>query len=262
AGDVYAAVLDQAGGLGGDRRGEASALAAETIFEALKARYGAALHDRADDAMNDWTSGLANNRMPNDRAATDRAATDRAAIERDREKASASDVACLTGAYAKAHDRLVSRRQGEVTTAISLRAHSLARGGSAALLAVLVNSGDSGAFLLDSAGKVKERTQLQEWTRSPQVGALTHAIGLVPEGPAPESYVWEVEEGDWLLLCSDGLLDAGLGAAGVAKILKLSTSAEEAANRLCLRILRRMVFLLAKPDNLSVVLLRALAQRG
>jgi serine/threonine protein phosphatase PrpC len=101
------------------------------------------------------------------------------------------------------------------------------------------------------------RTEMHEHESPAAVGCLTHAIGLVPEGPSPDAYEWSFAKGEWLLLCSDGLLDAGLAAEDIGSVLRSTTSAEEALNALCKKVLRLMTTLQAKPDNLTVVAIRA-----
>ena len=91
-----------------------------------------------------------------------------------------------------------------------------------------------------------------------QLLPLTHAVGLVPEGAAPDAYEWTYSPGDWLILCTDGLLDSGLAAEEIGSTLVNAESAEDALNTLCKKILRMMTTLRAKPDNLSVVAIHAL----
>lgn len=148
-----------------------------------------------------------------------------------------------------AHDELISRRQGEVTTAV------VAVAGDGKL--ILLNSGDSGALHFDKNGNFKVRTEMHEHDEPFAAGCLTHAVGLTPEGAAPDAYEWTCEPGDWLLLCSDGLLDAGLDGKQIGTILVDAESAEDALNTLCKKILRMMTTLRAKPDNLTVVAIHA-----
>lgn len=148
-----------------------------------------------------------------------------------------------------AHHALVQRGEGEVTTAVVVVARPDG--------ALLVSSGDSAALRFDREGRFTEQTIKHEAPTPFGVGALTHAVGLVPEGPTPERYRWNLERGDWLLLCTDGLLDAGLDAAAVGAILKNAAGAEEAVNQLATKVLRRMALLQAKPDNLTIVALKA-----
>lgn len=166
--------------------------------------------------------------------------------------ATSSDVDAAQAIYDEvmtAHDELLARKQGEVTTAI------IAVAGDGRL--VLVNSGDSGALHFDKQGRFKVRTEMHEHDEPFAAGCLTHAVGLMPEGAAPDAYEWEYEPGDWLLLCSDGMLDAGLSAEELGGILVEAESAEDALNKLCKKILRLMTTLRAKPDNLSVVAINA-----
>lgn len=88
------------------------------------------------------------------------------------------------------------------------------------------------------------------------VGCLVHAVGLTPEGPASDSYEWPLNEGDWLVLGSDGLLDAGLDLRTIGETLAGAKSAEVGVNRVARTVLRRMTFLQGKPDNLTIVAVR------
>ena len=103
------------------------------------------------------------------------------------------------------------------------------------------------------------RTEMHEHDAPGAAGCLIHGVGLVPEGPAPDAYEWIFEPGDWLILCSDGLLDSGISAEEVGSVLAEADTAEDAVNALCKKILRMMSTLRAKPDNLSVVAIHALA---
>jgi serine/threonine protein phosphatase PrpC len=150
----------------------------------------------------------------------------------------------------RAHDDLIARQEGEVTTAIT----AVLRPGAA----ILVNSGDSGAMHFDGEGVLKAITTFHEHDAPEAVGCLTHAIGLTPELPAPDPYRWLLSQGDWLVLSSDGLLDAGIGDADLGQLLIASESAEAAVNRLCTRVLRAMTMMRAKPDNLTVLAIRVL----
>ena len=53
-----------------------------------------------------------------------------------------------------------------------------------------------------------------------------------------------------------GLLDAELSPEVIGQMLKNAKNAEDATNELCTLTLRRMSLLRAKPDNLSIVLIR------
>jgi serine/threonine protein phosphatase PrpC len=156
----------------------------------------------------------------------------------------------ITDAMIKAHEQLLHRGEGEVTTAVAAFASPGA--------IVLVNSGDSGALHFDRQGKPRAMTTMHEHDSPLAIGCLTHALGLIPESPAPDVYRWTLEQGDWILLCTDGLLDAGLSGEEIGGYLASADSAEQAVNRICTRILRLMTTMRAKPDNLTVVAVHAL----
>lgn len=203
-GHLYACVLDQAGGLGGEVRGQGSEAAARVLFSAFQ--------------------GIA------------------------REGPETDPLPALARAFQDAHQALLGRAQGEVTTAVA----AVVRPGAV----YLMNSGDSAAQHFDAAGVKKQSTELHV-LEGPQQGYLTHALGLSPEGPNPEDYVWALEPGDWLVLATDGLLDAELDAAAYARCLGPAKDAEHAVNRLASLVLRRMGTLRAKPDNLTMAVIRA-----
>lgn len=205
-GNMYAAVFDQAGGLGGRIRGAASDLAAKKVFTAFR-KIATAAPNSLDlsipliDAIND------------------------------------------------AHESLVARGEGEVTTAVTV----VAEKGRA----ILVNSGDSAAIQFDKNGAGKTHTDKHEVTSPMGIGCLTHAVGLVPEEPEPTAYEWPIETGDWLVLCSDGLLDAGLAVDELGGMLARAETAEAAVNEIATKVLKRMTLMQAKPDNLTIVAIRA-----
>ena len=161
--------------------------------------------------------------------------------------AEASPSSLLLKAFERAHNDLLDRGEGEVTTAVVVvsdqdHAH-------------LVNSGDSGAMHFDGKGQLKAMTDMQEF-EPPNEGCLQHALGLEPEGHEPGVYEWTLEPGDWVLLATDGLLDAGISEEALGRMLAGAESAEVAVNQICATALRRMGTLRAKPDNLTVVALR------
>ncbi len=217
-GNIYGAVFDQAGGLGGDVRGAASELAALSIFQAFK-KVAA-----GEYAKEQWEGGG---------------------------NAEAGGVGeGLRRAIESAHEKLVQRGEGEVTTGVSLVTQGK--------YAYLVNSGDSAAIHLDAKGNLRTLTKQHEAEGPYGAGCLTHAIGLVPELTHADGYKWALNPGDWLLLCSDGLLDAGLGAEGIGTALQEAETAEEAINYLVKRVLRAMSLMKAKPDNLTILLVKKL----
>lgn len=206
-GHVYAAVFDQAGGLGGKVRGEGSALAAKAIFTAFR-KIATAANGAVD--------------VP----------------------------ATLTAGVEDAHRALVARRQGEVTTSVALIAEPKR--------ARLVNSGDSAAMLFDKTGAGKTHTEKHEVTSVHGIGCLTHAVGLEPEGPSPDTYEWPLAEGDWIILCSDGLLDSGLPLDELGKMMRDAENAEALVNAIATKVLKRMALMQAKPDNLTIVAVNVL----
>lgn len=149
-----------------------------------------------------------------------------------------------------AHEALIARQEGEVTTAVL----AVCRKGRVHL----VTSGDSAAFHFDAQGRPLGQTVKHEVPTPYGVGALTHAVGLEPEGHHAETYTWSLAPGHWVLMASDGLLDAGLSVDDWAEVLLESGGAEAAVNALAQRVLRRMALMQAKPDNLTIVAFRAL----
>lgn len=152
----------------------------------------------------------------------------------------------LSGAFDDAHHALLRRGQDEVTTAVAAVFHPTA--------VALLSSGDSRALLFDAVGRVKERTVAAVDAADPH--RLTHALGLDPEGPGTVDYVWPLAEGDWVILATDGLFDAGLDDAVIGRYLWGANDAETAVNALARVVLRRMRDRSAKPDNLSLVVAR------
>jgi serine/threonine protein phosphatase PrpC len=155
----------------------------------------------------------------------------------------------LADALGDAHARLLERDEGEVTTAVLA---ALRPGGEA----ILATSGDSAALWFDAEGAFRAMTPLHEGAGPRGAGYLTHALGLVPEGPGVHTLMWHLEPGEVLLLCSDGLLDAGLDRGTVGAILTRASELEEGVNDLARRVLRRMGTYRAKPDNLTLVAAR------
>lgn len=204
---LWMAAFDQAGGLGGRVRGEASGLAAERVARALRS-----------------------------------AGTETPLLER------------MSGALGDAHDILVDRREGEVTTAVVAR---LSPDGAIDL----VTSGDSGALLFGPEGELVAMNELHVALGPENIGCLTHALGLEPEGPDILRSQWRLPAGGALLLCSDGLLDAGLEYADIGRSVTADGDLVGLVNTLCARVLRRMSLYRSKPDNLTIVVARELRSR-
>ncbi len=166
-------------------------------------------------------------------------------------KPGTSDIpALLTQGVQDAHQALIGRRQGEVTTAVAV----IAEPGRARL----VNSGDSAAMLFDAQGEGKTHTAKHEVTTAGGIGCLTHAVGLEPEGPSPETYEWGIAKGDWLVLCSDGLLDSGMPLDELGRMMREADNAEAFVNALATKVLKRMALMQAKPDNLTIIAVNVL----
>ncbi len=153
-------------------------------------------------------------------------------------------------AIAGAHEALIARQEGEVTTAVL----AVCRDSKI----FLATSGDSAAYHFDENGRHRDQTIKHEVRTPYGVGALTHAIGLEPETPHAESYTWDIAPGHWVLMASDGLFDSGLGVDQWSETLVAAENAETAVNELAQRVLRRMGLMQAKPDNLTIVAFRAL----
>ncbi len=157
-------------------------------------------------------------------------------------------VAALKAAVESAHQTLIGRAEGEVTTAVLARAMPEK--------VYLVSSGDSAAMLFDVQGNERAHTREHAAKNYYGVSCLIHAVGLEPESHAAEDYEWLLSPGEWLILASDGFLDAGLSPKELAPMLASATSAEALVNQLASKILRRMALSQAKPDNLTMVAIR------
>lgn len=155
----------------------------------------------------------------------------------------------LREALDEAHAALVERDQDEVTTAVTLAAGPTT--------AFLLTSGDSGALHFSPEGALLAQAELHHRLTPRGIYGITHAVGLHPEGASPEAYTWKLSTGDAILLCSDGLLDAGLSSEELGALAQRPGSAVDAVNHIVRKVLRRMAWLRAKPDNLTVVLVRA-----
>lgn len=204
-GPLVLAVLDQAGGLGGRVRGEASGRVAARLARGLQRLEG----EVGSEALRLRFSELIH----------------------------------------EAHHDLLSRDQGEVTTAVAARIDA---GGGV----VGVTSGDSGLVLFDENGLVLQTNVRHEAADYGQAGCLTHAVGLAPEGPTPETFSWQLPVGGAVMACSDGLLDAGLGLEDIGRMWVDCADVNEAMNALVTKVLRRMALYRAKPDNLTIAVVR------
>jgi protein phosphatase len=100
-----------------------------------------------------------------------------------------------------------------------------------------------GNELRDSMGWSEEQV-----SRFPQRHVLTAAIGASAD-VLPRETSLELQDRDWVLLCSDGLYGPA-GDAAIALLLSASASLEEAANNLIVAANQA-----GGPDNITVVLL-------
>jgi serine/threonine protein phosphatase PrpC len=129
----------------------------------------------------------------------------------------------------------------------------------------LAHVGDSRAYLL-RAGRLRQLTQdhtvvaelvrqgrltPDEAAQRPERSVLTRAVGLDPglevETPPP----LELDAGDQVLLCSDGLTDA-VADDRIAEVLRTKGDGREACQALV-----DAALVAGGPDNVTVVLLRA-----
>lgn len=203
AGRMYAAVFDQAGGLGGVVRGEASKLAAEHVALAFKT--------------------IASNDLP---------------------PTQWSDT--IIPAFKLADQKLRKRNANEVTTAVAAVVDQLGH-------VCVVTSGDSGAMRYNHRGVYLGMTSLHMRMSPEGITYLESALGLAETGPKISEFQWQLSPGDTLLLCTDGLLDAGLSQTQLGIWITGSGSLLKAINQTTQRILRRMQIGHAKPDNLTMV---------
>lgn len=206
SGNLYLAVFDQAGGLGGSVRGAASGLAAARVSRCFRSLAPRQLEGSAV-------------------------------------------LAELKGALEETHLALVGRGEGEVTTGVVA---VVTTGGDV----LLATSGDSAALRFADDGEFREMTPVHGLEGPLGAGCLTHALGLMPEGPDVHSLRWHIGPGETLVLCSDGLLDSGVDRTEIGSLLSRATTMEDGVNELAGRVLRRMSLYRAKPDNLTMVAVR------
>ena len=102
---------------------------------------------------------------------------------------------------------------------------------------IIGHVGDSRAYYFRD-GILKQITEDQTWeefarknnVENKHGNALLQAIG-VDDRVAPDTYRIELEEGDWLLMCSDGLYKM-VDEANLRSAIAVSVSASDACNRL------------------------------
>ncbi len=152
--------------------------------------------------------------------------------------------AALVRAATRAHHAILERAKGEVTTFIG--------GMIDAKQATLVNVGDSGAMHFDRKGRHLRTTEAQGVGR-----LLLEGLGMVRKrGFSHQAYRWPVAKGDLLIFGSDGLFDSKLEPEEIGKMAARAKTAADATRKLRDVVSERMRIKKAKPDNLTVLVVR------
>jgi serine/threonine protein phosphatase PrpC len=163
-----------------------------------------------------------------------------AEVNGDHEEAEAA----LVRAAQRAHDAILERAMGEVTTFIGAMIDSRQ--------ATVVNIGDSGAMHFDRKGRHLRSTEAQGVGR-----LLLEGLGMVRKrGFTHNSYKWPVAKGDLLIFGSDGLFDSRLEPEEIGKMAARAKTAADATRKLRDVVSERMKVKQAKPDNLTVLVVR------
>jgi serine/threonine protein phosphatase PrpC len=158
----------------------------------------------------------------------------------------ADGEAALRNAIQTAHQRVIGRGKGEVTTFVGAMIDGRE--------AVILNLGDSGAMHFDAAGGFKTKTQDQGIGNIIFDGiGYTHRDGRLPQ---PDTYRWPVRQGEYIVLGSDGLLDAKLTEQEIGWIIARAGSAEAATRALKEEVVKRMKTGDGKRDNLTISVVR------
>ncbi len=155
----------------------------------------------------------------------------------------------LGDALEQTHQELLTRGEGEVTTAVV--AVALPDGE-----VMLASSGDSAGLLFDPSGHVVAQSVLHQPKLPHLRGCLTHALGLRGPGPDVQHARWRLEPGSSLVLCTDGLLDAELELDEIGACMRAEQQLGPAVDGLVRRVLRRMRWYQGKPDNLTLLAVR------
>ena len=161
------------------------------------------------------------------------------------QRASRDDAeAALVRAARRAHEAILERGKGEVTTFVGAMID--------ASEAVIVNVGDSGTMQFDANGKHLRSTEVQGVGR-----LLLEGLGMTRKPTFEhQSYRWPVSRGDFFLFGTDGLLDSRLPEAEIGKLLIDAGDAAAATRRLRDVVSRRMISREGKPDNLTVLVVK------
>lgn len=152
----------------------------------------------------------------------------------------------LISAALDAHQAILARGHGEVTTFIGAMIDER--------LAVIVNVGDSGAMHFSAEGLHLRSTEEQGIGRILLEGLGKHYT----EGRRPDckAYRWGVARGDYLVFGSDGLLDARLKRDEIGRIIYEAGNAADATRSLRDIVSERMKVKKGKPDNLTILVIR------
>lgn len=152
----------------------------------------------------------------------------------------------LIDAAMQAHEAILARKIGEVTTFIGAVVDDS--------LATIVNVGDSGALHFTKKGRHVQSTEEQGIGRILLEGLGKHYA----EGKKPNfhTYRWTLHKGDFLIFCTDGLLDAKLTLEEIGAMVVKAGSAADATRVLRDTTAERMKKKKGKPDNLTVIVVR------
>lgn len=150
----------------------------------------------------------------------------------------------LVRAAQRAHEAILARGKGEVTTFVGamIERHSV----------VIVNIGDSGAQHYARDGHHLASTEAQGVGR-----LLLEGLGMMrKENFNHVTYRWEVSAGDFLVFGTDGLFDSKLKPEEIGALIAKAGNAADATRRLRDEVSERMKSKKGKPDNLTVLVVR------
>jgi serine/threonine protein phosphatase PrpC len=122
--------------------------------------------------------------------------------------------------------------------------------------AVIVSTGDSQALHFDKAGALKGSTKPHRLPPPLPQNVIIAALGQSDGDPMQDTYNWKLTRGDLLVLGTDGLMDAGLSRAHIGRLVSQSPTAAIATRALRNEVYARMDDRRAKPDNVTIVVLR------
>jgi serine/threonine protein phosphatase PrpC len=154
-------------------------------------------------------------------------------------------VNAMRGAILETHRDLLERGFEEATTFLGARVDRAE--------AVILVVGDSGALLFRADGTPVARTRQQRLPPPLPQNILTDAVGQSSGEPTIDVYRWSLVPGDFLLLGSDGLLDAATEAE-IAGILRKYPDPAKATRVLRDEVYVRMKEHQAKSDNVTIAL--------